>query len=302
VSQSRDSSISEPAGILYAGAAYSAWGITPLYWHFLAGVPPLELTTHRVLWCAIFVAGITLWRGRMGYLRALLADRALLRTLALTSVLISINWSVFIYCVATHQLVEATLGYFLSPLLSVAMGVFLFGERMSRLRLAGVSLAAAALVLQMIALGHVPWIGPALALSFGFYGYFHKKVPVDSLDGILVETGIMFPFALALVVYWGLHETRAFPAAGATNDVLLIGGGPMTAIPLVLFAAGVQRITMTTLGFLQYLTPTLTLLLAVLGFHEAFTRLDAISFACLWAALAIVAMEGRFKSLAPEAG
>jgi chloramphenicol-sensitive protein RarD len=293
----------EATGILYAGAAYAFWGITPLYWRFLGEVPPFELTTHRVLWCALFVAIVTAWRGRLAHIVTILRTPKLLGTLALTSILITTNWTVFIYCVATNRLVEASLGYYLTPLLSIALGVFLFGEHMTRLRLVGVILAAVAVAIKAIALGHVPWIAFSLALSFGFYGFFRKKAPVDSMDGLLVETMLLLPFTLALVIYWARTEPRAFPAAGLVADSLLIFAGPVTAVPLAMFAMGARRIRLSTLGFLQYFTPTFTLLLATLGFHEHFGRIDAISFAFVWVALVIVALEGRFRpALAAQEG
>ena len=285
----------EGAGILYAGVAYAFWGITPLYWRLLGNVPPFELTTHRVLWCAVFVACVTALRGRLGHIVTILRTPKLLGTLALTSVLITVNWTIFIYCVATNQLVESSLGYYLTPLLSIALGVFLFGEHMTRLRLAGVILAAIAVTIKAFALGHVPWIAFSLALSFGFYGFFRKKAPVDPMDGLLVETALLLPFTLALVIYWARTEPHAFPSAGLSADIFLVLAGPVTAIPLALFAAGARRIRMTTLGFLQYFTPTFTLVLATVGFHEHFGRVDAISFAFVWVALAIVALEGRFR-------
>jgi chloramphenicol-sensitive protein RarD len=285
----------EASGILYAGAAYAFWGITPLYWRLLGNVPPFELTTHRVLWCALFVAIVTVWRGRFGHIVTILRTPKLLGTLALTSVLITANWTVFIYCVATNRLVEASLGYYLTPLLSIALGVFLFGEHMTRFRLVGVILAAIAVTIKAVMLGHVPWIAFSLALSFGFYGYFRKKAPVDSMDGLLIETALLLPFTLALVIYWARTEPHAFPAAGLFADALLIFAGPITAVPLAMFAMGARRIRLSTLGFLQYFTPTFTLLLATLGFHEHFGRIDAISFAFVWVALMIVALEGRFR-------
>ncbi|HTW36587.1 MAG TPA: EamA family transporter RarD [Rhizomicrobium sp.] len=293
----------EAAGILYAGSAYAFWGITPLYWRLLGNVPPFQLTTHRVLWCALFVAIVTAWRGRLGHIVTILRTPRLLGTLALTSILISTNWTIYIYCVATNQLVEASLGYYLTPLLSIALGVFLFGEHMTRWRLAGVILAAVAVGIKTVALGHVPWIAFSLALSFGFYGYFRKKAPVDSMDGLLIETVLLLPFTLTLVTYWASTEPAAFPRAGLLTDALLMAGGPITAVPLAMFAEGARRIRMTTLGFLQYFTPTITLLLATLGFHEHFGRIDAISFAFVWVALLIVALEGRFRpALAAQVG
>jgi chloramphenicol-sensitive protein RarD len=285
----------DPRGVALALAAYGLWGIMPLYWRLLSQVPPFELTVHRVLWCALFVLGASLARGRWQQLTAMLRDSRLLGTLALTSVLISINWTIYIYCVATHQLVEASLGYYINPLVSIVLGVTLFGEHLSRWRWIAVLLAAAAVAVKTIELGHVPWIAPTLALSFGFYGYFRKRVDVDALDGLTVETWILFPLTCGLVLFWGLTGSGAFPSSNMVTDVLLILGGPITALPLAMFAAGARRIRLSTLGFLQYFSPSLTLALAVFGFGEAFTRVDAITFGCVWAALAIVAAESRFR-------
>jgi chloramphenicol-sensitive protein RarD len=293
----------EGRGILYALIAYGVWGIMPLYWRLLSAVPPFELTVHRVMWCALFVLGVTLARGRWPQLLAAIRNRRLLATLALTSILISINWTIYIYCVASHQLVEASLGYYINPLISIALGVTLFGEQLSRLRLIAVLLAAAAVAVQTFELGHFPWIAPCLALSFGFYGYFRKRTNIDALDGLTVETWILFPLTCGLVLFWTITGSGAFPLPGLTKNALLILGGPMTALPLALFAAGARRMRLSTLGFLQYFSPSITLALAVAAFGEPFTRVDAITFGCVWAALVIVAIDGRLtRARAPRPG
>ncbi len=284
----------DSVGIFYAGFAYAFWGVMPLYWRMLGKVPPFELTVHRIFWCALFVALVAIARRRLPHILALFRQPRLIGTLALTSVLISINWTIYIYCIATHQLVEASLGYYINPLISIGLGVLLLGEKISRLRLAAIALAATAVVIQAFELGHFPWIAPCLALSFGFYGYFRKLTPVDSLDGLTIETWILFPLTSGLILSWGLHGTGAFPSPSVLTNTLLIVGGPLTALPLTLFAAGARRIRLSTLGFLQYFSPSITLVLATLGFGERFTRLDAITFGCVWAALLIVALEGRF--------
>jgi len=284
----------DPTGILYAGLAYASWGVIPLYWRLLSGVPPFELTVHRVFWCALFLGAVVLARSRFSHMLSLFRSPKLIATLALTSVLIATNWTVFIYCVSTNQLVEASLGYYINPLISIGLGVALFGETMSRMRLAGVILAGTAVAIQTLELGHFPWIAPVLALSFGFYGYFRKRAPVGSLDGLTIETWILFPLTCGLILFWGMTGRGAFPSPHLTRDTLLILGGPLTAIPLTLFAAGARRIRLSTLGFLQYLSPSITLLLAVFLFGEKFTRIDAITFGCVWAALLLVALEGRY--------
>jgi chloramphenicol-sensitive protein RarD len=290
-----DATRDDPRGVALGLAAYGLWGIVPIYWRWLSNVPPFELTVHRVLWCALFVLAASLARGHWRQLMDIARNRRLLGTLALTSVLISINWTIYIYCVATHQLVESSLGYYINPLVSIVLGVTLLGERLSRLRLIAVLLATGAVAVQSIELGYMPWIAPALALSFGFYGYFRKRVDIDALDGLTVETWILFPLTFGLVLFWGVRGSGAFPSAGLGTDALLILGGPITALPLAMFAAGARRIRLSTLGFLQYFSPSITLALAVFGFGEPFTRVDAITFACVWAALLLVAAEGRFS-------
>jgi chloramphenicol-sensitive protein RarD len=282
-------------GILYAGLAYVFWGIVPIYWRWLANVPAFEITVHRVLWCALFVAAVSFVRRRSTHLLSLICNTRLLATLTLTSILISTNWLIYIYCVSSHQLVEASLGYYIVPLISIALGVTLFGEHMSRLRLFAVVLAGAAVLLKTMEVGHIPWIAPALALSFGFYGYFRKRANVDAMDGLTIETLILFPFTLALVLFWSVSGAGAFRLSQPTTGALLILGGPLTAVPLAMFAAGARRIRLTTLGFLQYLAPSITLTLAIFGFGERFTWLDAITFGCVWMALVIVAAEGHIS-------
>ena len=282
---------SEGAGILDAGAPYCAWGVLPLYWRLLGDVPPFELTVHRVLWAALFVVGVTAVRGHMPRIFAAVRDRRTLATLALSSLMISVNWTLYIYCVATHRLVESALGYYMTPLVSFALGYLLFGERLSRFKTFAVALAGVAVIAQATALGAVPWISPGLALTFGIYGYLRKKTPVAAMDGLLIETALLFPLVAGLVAWWAFHG-GAFPSPKASTNALLVLAGPMTAIPLALFAAGARRVRLTTLGFLQYIAPSVTLAVAVFLFHEPFTPSDMISFGCVWAAIAIAAADG----------
>ena len=284
----------DSAGIAFAAASYIFWGVMPLYWGLLSAVLPLQLTVHRMFWCALFVGGLAIVRRRIPVLMQIVQSPRLLSMLALTSVLISVNWGIYIYCVATHQLVEASLGYYINPLISIALGVLLFGEHISRMRLAAIALATLAVAIQSVELGHFPWIAPALALSFGFYGYFRKLTPVDSLDGLTVETWILFPITAGLIWYWAQHG-GAFPSTDLKRDALLVFGGPLTAVPLALFAKGARRIRLSTMGFLQYLSPSITLLLAVFGLGETFTRTDAISFGIVWVALVIVSLDSYFS-------
>ena len=257
-------------------------------------MPPLEITLHRILWCALTGLLVTLGRGRLSHFGTVLRTPKIMAALLASSLLISINWTIFIYCVSTHRLVEASLGYYITPLVSIGLGVALLGEKVSRLRIAAIGLVTAAIAVQAYALGHFPWVAPALALTFGLYGYVRKQTPVDSLDGLTIETCLLLPITLALIVTWAMRGTGAFPSLNLSRDALLIFSGPLTAAPLVMFAAGAKRIRMTTLGFLQYLSPSITLVVATLALHEPFTHTNVIAFAFVWAALVLVSLEGRF--------
>ncbi|MGA7674114.1 MAG: EamA family transporter RarD [Rhizomicrobium sp.] len=285
----------EAAGIFYAGAAYSLWGLFPLYWGLLAVVPPIELSIHRMLWCALFAAGVTAARGRLGTVWRTLRTGRLVAALSLSSVLIAANWTIYIWSIASHHIVEAALGYYINPLLSIVLGVALLGERLSRVKLAAIALAVVAVGVQAFEVGHVPWIALSLALTFGFYGYVRKLTPVDPLDGLTVETCLLFPATLGTVAFLAWNGTGAFPAAHFSTDALLVLAGPVTAVPLALFAAGVRRLRMTTLGFLQYLSPTITLAVAILVFGEPFSTTDAATFGCVWAALVLVGLDAQFS-------
>jgi chloramphenicol-sensitive protein RarD len=177
------------------------------------------------------------------------------------------------------------------------LGLILLGEKVSRLRLAAIGLATLAVIVQAFELGRIPWPAPALALSFGFYGYVRKRTPVDALDGLTVETMLMFPVTAAALGYLAWTGTAAFTSSTPLRDLLLAGGGPITAIPLTMFAAGARRVRMTTLGFLQYLAPSITLLVATILLGEPFSQTDAITFGCVWSALVLVAVEHQFGLL-----
>lgn len=287
---------SETQGILLASGAYGIWGLVPLYWRLLNDVSPFEITLHRIVWCSLTGLAVTLARGRIWHFITVLRTRRLLAALMASSLLISTNWTIYLYCVGAHRLVEASLGYYLTPLVSIALGVTLLGEKVSRVRMAAIVLATIAVAIQAISLGGIPWIAPALALTFGFYGYVRKLTPVDSLEGLTVETCLLLPVAVPLIVWWAHAGTGAFLSALPSRDALLMFTGPLTAVPLTMFAAGARRIRMTTLGFLQYLSPTITLLVATLLLGEPFTRTNVIAFAFVWSALVLVSLEGRVTS------
>ena len=288
----------ETLGIMYAASAYSTWGVLPLYWHALDNVPPFELSFHRMVWSAIFAVAVTAALGRSKSVLSAVKTRKVLLALCVSSLLIACNWTIYIYSVAKAELVEASLGYYINPLLSIALGIIMLGERLSPLRIAAIVLAGVAVTVQALGLGHFPWIAVSLALTFGFYGYMRKLTPVAALDGLAIETWLLLPFTAGILLFWGWRGTGQFTPAHPGTDVLLVLAGPVTALPLALFAAGARRVRLSTLGFLQYLSPSITLMIATLVLGEPFTRSDAATFGCVWLALILVAVDGRVRSLA----
>lgn len=288
-------------GLLYATSAYVLWGLSPLYWHLLMHVPSLEVTLHRIVWCALAVGIVVGISGRLSSTILRLRDLRLLATLALTGLLIAFNWGVMIWVVANEQLVEGTFGYYINPLINIALGVVLLKERLSPFRWAAGALGLVAVLVQTVALGKFPFIAVALGGSFAFYGYFRKTANIGGLDGVFVEALLLLPVALLLLVWAALNGEAVFLSGNFGMDLLLMLCGPVTALPLVLFAAGARQIRLSTIGFLQYIGPSIGLILAVFVFHERFTLVHALTFGCVWCALLLLAAEGGLRRVSPPA-
>ena len=282
----------ERTGVGYAVGAYVLWGFLPLYWHLVHEVPALEMTAHRVVWCVVLLGLVTVVRGRTGEIMAILRTPSTRWTLAATSALITVNWTLFMYALVTDQLVESALGYYMTPVISFAFGILLMRERPSRLRMFCIALATCGVLVQLFAFGRLPWIALGLAVTFGLYGYGRKRAPVAAMDGLLVETALVAPVAVVLLGWWYVHGTGLFLVGNIKRDLLLIVGGALTIAPLALFAAGMRRVRMTTMGFLQYLAPTISLLVAVFALGEPFDLGDLASFGFIWAAIVIATFEG----------
>jgi chloramphenicol-sensitive protein RarD len=275
------------SGLLYGLAAYGLWGVVPVYFNALAFVSPVEMLAQRVAWTAVLMAAVLTPAGRWGDLARCLRPGPVLRTLLASTALIATNWLTYIYGVVTHQLVEASLGYFIAPLASVLLGRLVLHERLRRLQLAAILLAAAGVLLEVAAQGRLPWIALALAGSFSTYGLLRKRVPVDGVLGLSVETLLLLPPALAYLGYEAAGGTLVFGHTDRRTDVLLALSGAVTAVPLICFAQAARRLPLATLGFLQFLSPTVAMLIAVLVFREPFTAGRAWSFAFIWAGLAV---------------
>lgn len=271
--------------------AYAIWGVLPLYFKAIVHVRATEIVAHRILWSLIFLGALaTLWR-RWPAIRAALANRKVALTLAVTAFLIGVNWLTYIYAVVSGHVLEGSLGYYLNPLVNVLLGVFLLKEKLSRLQKAAVALAALGVGILAVGAGGAIWISLTLAASFAVYGFLRKVAPVDSLEGLWLETVFLAPLALGWVLWLTAAGDSAFLESRAT-DLLLIFGGALTAIPLLLFTAAARRLPYSTLGFLQYVAPSLQFLLAVLVFHEPLSAAHIVCFAAIWVALAVFVGEG----------
>jgi chloramphenicol-sensitive protein RarD len=284
-------------GFAYAFAAYVAWGGSPLYWKQLAHVPPVALVAHRVVWSFVLVAGLLTLRRRWPETLGVLRNRRALAALLLTTTLISFNWGLYIWAVNSGRMVQGSLGYYINPLANVLLARLVLGERLRWLQWVSVGLAALAVLNLAVGLGQVPWVSLALAGSFSLYGLVRKLAPVESLTGLAVETALAAPVALGVLLLGGWEQ----PVWGATprDTLLLMFSGVATALPLLWFAQAARRLRYSTLGIIQYVSPTLQLALAVLVYGEAFTSRHAVTFTCLWTAVALYAFDGLWAARVP---
>jgi chloramphenicol-sensitive protein RarD len=278
-------------GVAYGASAYVTWGIIPIFWKFLSHVGAVEIVAHRIVWTLIFaLAALAAWE-RLPKLWTALRNPRVLLALVASAILIATNWGLFIWAVTANRIIDTSLGYYINPLVSFMLGVVWLGERLTKIQLLAIGLATLGVINQTAALGYLPWISLVLAVSFGIYGLIRKTVAVESLEGLTIEAIILAPISLAYIVYMVASHQGAFMHVSMSTDLLLIMAGPLTAIPLLLFAAGARLVRLSTMGFLQYLAPSISLVLAVFLYHEPFTRAHAVTFALIWSALALVSWE-----------
>lgn len=282
-------------GALYAAGAYVLWGLLPLYWKALRQVPALEILAHRMAWSLVFLAILLAANRRWAWLGKALRSPRIVGTYALSALLLGLNWYIYIWAVNHDHIVEASLGYFINPLVNVILGMLFLRERLRLGQGAAIGLAAGGVIYLTVALGALPWIALILAGSFGVYGLLRKTAALESLEGLSLETMLLFPLAFA---YLAAREAQAgsFAAAAPATMLLLAGAGVATAIPLLLFAAGARRLTMTTLGLLQYIAPTIQFLIGVLVYREELSGARLIGFGLIWLALAVYSAEGLIQS------
>lgn len=275
-------------GLGYALAAYAMWGLFPLYWPLLEPTPAVQILAHRMVWSLVFVAAVLLIRRKWEFVAQLRRDRRRLGLLVLAAVLVSVNWGVYIWAVNAGHVIETSLGYFINPLVSIALGVLVLRERLRSIQWLAVAVAAAAVVVITIDYGRLPWIALSLAFSFGGYGLVKKIVAVPALESLAVETASMAPFAAAFLVGVEIHGSGAFGHVALGTNVLLIAAGAVTAVPLLCFAAAARRVPLTVLGLLQYITPLLQFMVGVFIRHEPLPTSELIGFCLVWVALLIL--------------
>ncbi len=278
-------------GILYGLCAYGLWGLLPIYWKALGAVPAQEILAHRVVWALLVLTGLLTVTRRWQWIRTLRTDPATFFTFVAIAFLLGTNWFTYIWAVNAGFVVETSLGYFITPLINVLMGVLLLRERVRPLQWVAVGLAGLGVLYLTVSYGSLPWIALVLAFTFSLYGLVKKQARLSALEGLSLEMAVLFLPALGYLLWLGEQGQAAFGSSLPTT-LLLAGTGIMTAVPLLCFAGAARRIPLSTLGFLQYLAPTLQFLLGVLLYKEPFTQVRMIGFGIIWIALALYSAEG----------
>jgi chloramphenicol-sensitive protein RarD len=279
-------------GIWYGVGAYVLWGFFPIYWKWLERVPALQLLDHRILWSFLFLFGILLWLRQGREFRAAVSSPRVLLIYAVAAILLAVNWLTYVWAVNAGFIVETSLGYFINPLLSMVLGVVILGERLRSWQWVPVALAAAGMVYLTVIYGSLPWIGLILAFSFGLYALIQKVAPLGSLHSVTLETGLLFLPAVCYLVFTEANGSGAFLHSTPVANLLMVGAGVITAVPLLMFAAATQRIPLSLVGILQYIAPTMYFFIGVLLYGEPLTLERLIGFCIIWLAIAIFAVEG----------
>lgn len=281
-------------GAIYAGFSYVLWGLLPIYWKLIGEVNAKEILANRILWSFIFMVMVLLFTKKWGLLtqtfKGFAKNKKQMYALIIASLLISINWFVYIWAVNSGHMVEASLGYYINPLVSILLGTIVLKERLSAAQYISFVLAAVGVLIISISHGQIPWIALALAVSFGLYGLAKKLINVDSSVGLTLETAVVTPIAVLYMCFLFFNGTNSFIDSSVGTDLLLIGAGVATAVPLLYFAKGAQKIPLSLLGFIQYISPTITLILGIFVYHEHFSKIQLLSFIFIWSALTIFSL------------
>jgi chloramphenicol-sensitive protein RarD len=283
------------SGVLYAALAYIAWGLFPIFFKQLSNVNAFEVVMHRIVWSLVFLVGVLAMLRRWSWLRDVARQPRVLAAFAASAMLLSANWSVYVWAVHNAHMVDASLGYFILPLVNVAFGFAFLQERPRPVQWLAVAVAVAGVLWLTVQAGRLPWVALVLAMSFGIYGLLRKVASLGALEGLTLESMLLAPFAVGLLVWWTWQGQGALVQGSASTMGWLMLAGPLTAIPLLLFAAGARRIPLATLGILQYISPSLQMLLGVWLYGEAFDPARAIGFYLIWLALVIYTVDSLWS-------
>ncbi|MFI5426712.1 EamA family transporter RarD [Aeromicrobium sp. UC242_57] len=278
-------------GVAFGIGAYLCWGFFPLYWPLLEPASPLEVLAHRVVWSMLLVMVLITAMGKWPQMRAIAGNPRLMLTLAAASVVVAVNWGSFIYGVTNGHVIETSLGYFINPLVTVLLAVFVLKEQLRPAQWCAIGIGTAAVVVLTVDYGRLPWVALIVAFSFAAYGFFKKKADLGAFEGLGMETAILFPLALTFLVVLQLRGELTFGHEGAGNASLLIGTGVVTAIPLLLFSAAATRLSLTTLGILQYLGPVIQFIAGLTFFGEDMTQARWFGFVLVWLALVVFTVD-----------
>jgi len=280
------------AGIVYAALAFVWWGLFPLYFRLVTAVPAPQVLAHRVVWCLLFLGILLTARRQWGWLPQVLRQPKVLGAFVLSALMIGANWLAYIWAVLHGHVLEASLGYFITPLVNVLLGMTLLHERLRRAQWIALAIAGAGVLWLTVQAGRPPWIALSLGITFGAYGLLRKVAALGALEGLTLETLLLAPLAGLVLGTAMLDGRAAFPAPDALTNLWMIGLGPITAVPLLLFAAGARRLSMATLGIVQYLGPSIQVVIGIWVFGEPFPMVRFIGFACIWLALLIYSGDG----------
>jgi chloramphenicol-sensitive protein RarD len=298
ISRKASATSHETSGLIAGIAAFTTWGLIPVYWKLLRNVPASEILAHRFVWTSLFLIGLLTWQRRWPEVNATIRSRRATLLCLGSGLAIGLNWFFFIYAVNIGRVIETSLGYFMTPLVNVLFGAILLRERLTRLQLISVSLASAGVFYLGVGYGQFPWIALALCTTFGLYGLLRKLSGTAAVSGLFVETALLVPAAIAYLVLLQLHRDLRFSRDGWLLSILLMSTGIVTAVPLFWFGYATRHLRLTTIGFLQYLSPTGSFFLGLLLYHEPFTRSHLITFGLIWIALGIFTFEAvtRWRS------
>jgi len=285
----------EKKGVIFAILAFTFWGLVPIYFKLVSSVSPLEILAHRIIWSLLFLYILIISTKQMGMVKKIFKDKRKFKILFLTALLVSTNWLIFIWAVSNNKITEASLGYYINPIVNIILGIIFFSEKPTKFQKIAILFAIFAILNELISFGSIPLLSLSLAFSFGFYGMLRKKISLPSVAGLFIETLILAPFALLYFIYLFFTSQNSFNFSFDYISLLLVSAGFITVLPLLWFNAAATRISLVKLGFLQYIGPSISFVLGIFIYHEPFDHKKLITFAFIWFALIIFSLDSRYS-------